>query len=266
MRELEVGALRLILESVLTANDAAPEAVRFWTGATSRIPLAEAVNLVNEYCGGAPVAYLVGHMDFLGHRFRSDGRACAVRNYSEPLIEAAIEDWRGRPVRALDVGCGAGAFIVTLAKELRGEFIGVDVDDRALELAAENVRLHGVEVELLKSDIFSGIEGRFDVIVGNLPTERPRPDIPEAEREPLVALVDQSEQRYGLLSRFLDELPERLTERGRAYLECGGSDELLRALPGTPVHTRDAEPLGTIITREESLDGAAGMRAAGLVA
>lgn len=73
--------------------------------------------------------------------------------------------------RILDVGCGYGALGLTLASFIpSSDFVLVDVNDRALNLASENIkRLNLRNVTCLRSDIYQNVEGQFDSIVINPP-------------------------------------------------------------------------------------------------
>jgi len=72
---------------------------------------------------------------------------------------------------ALDLGCGWGAIGVTLLKENpRLQVTMVDINERAVMLAKENLHLNGVSARVLQSDGFLKIEAdMFDAIVTNPP-------------------------------------------------------------------------------------------------
>jgi ubiquinone/menaquinone biosynthesis C-methylase UbiE len=69
-----------------------------------------------------------------------------------------------RPGRAIDIGCGTGTNVVTLAKA-GWQVTGVDFAPRAITLARRKARLAGVEVSLQVGDVtrLTGIQGRFDL-------------------------------------------------------------------------------------------------------
>lgn len=72
----------------------------------------------------------------------------------------------------LDLGCGYGPVGIALAKDFPDRnIIGVDINQRALELANENARQNDVKnVSFLESDIFSEIkEKKFAAILTNPP-------------------------------------------------------------------------------------------------
>ena len=74
-------------------------------------------------------------------------------------------------VRAVDIGCGSGAAAVAIALRWpKAEVLAVDINDEALRLAAVNAALAGAaNVRTLHSDLLSGVDGCFDLIVANPP-------------------------------------------------------------------------------------------------
>lgn len=85
---------------------------------------------------------------------------------SEILIEnAKIKDGE----KILDVGCGYGAIGISLAKRYAASVVMVDVNERAVMLAAKNARNNGVNADIFQSDLYSNVEGEFDVVLSNPP-------------------------------------------------------------------------------------------------
>lgn len=71
---------------------------------------------------------------------------------------------------ALDLGCGYGPVGIFLNKYYGLEVVMVDVNERALELAKENLSLNGANGEVLYSDSFESIDDRsFSTILLNPP-------------------------------------------------------------------------------------------------
>lgn len=81
----------------------------------------------------------------------------------EELEETAVS---GK--RTLDVGCGSGILSIYMQEEGARESVAVDIDEQALRSAKHNIALNDVEVTVLYSDLFSAVEGRFDIICANL--------------------------------------------------------------------------------------------------
>ncbi len=71
-----------------------------------------------------------------------------------------------RPGRALDIGCGTGTNVITLAK--RGwEVTGIDFASKAIKLAKNKIRMEGIDVDLFVDDITNpkNLSGNYDLIL-----------------------------------------------------------------------------------------------------
>ena len=81
---------------------------------------------------------------------------------SPPELFEFIE--RHEPGRAIDIGCGTGTNVITLARA--GWLVtGVDFAPRPIKIARQKVRQEGVQVELFIKDAthLDGIHGPFDL-------------------------------------------------------------------------------------------------------
>jgi SAM-dependent methyltransferase len=69
-----------------------------------------------------------------------------------------------RPGRAIDLGCGTGTNVLTLARA-GWKVVGVDFAPRAVKLARQKIRQAGVEAQLSVGDVtnLKGIHGPFDL-------------------------------------------------------------------------------------------------------
>jgi release factor glutamine methyltransferase len=79
---------------------------------------------------------------------------------------------RDRPVRrVVDIGCGTGAGAIAVAKRVPdAEVLAVDINEAALRFARVNSTLAGTSgVRVSRSDLFDGVDGRFDLIISNPP-------------------------------------------------------------------------------------------------
>lgn len=87
---------------------------------------------------------------------------------TEVLLNALPQTLAGE---VLDMGCGYGALGVSLAKANPGcSLTMVDVNERAVALAAQNARGNGVQAHTLLSDGFAALDGRqYDLIATNPP-------------------------------------------------------------------------------------------------
>lgn len=114
---------------------------------------------------GERVPYIVGYADFCGRRFKVDRRVYIPDWDGVFLVEAVAElaerrfAKEKRPVTLLEVGVGSGCLAITLKCRLgeKARAIAVDIDGAALDVARENVRTHGVDIELIESDLFASV-------------------------------------------------------------------------------------------------------------
>jgi 16S rRNA (guanine1207-N2)-methyltransferase len=70
----------------------------------------------------------------------------------------------------LDVGCGYGVIDIIYGKLVDGNFLGVDVNRRALHLAEMNKKENKVNnVNFLESSCYEKVSGKYDAIITNPP-------------------------------------------------------------------------------------------------
>ncbi|MBD3663397.1 peptide chain release factor N(5)-glutamine methyltransferase [Sulfitobacter sp. TSTF-M16] len=171
-----------------------------------------------------PVSHLVGQRAFYGRDFKVSADVLDPRPETETLIELALAD----PFeRVLDLGVGSGCILVTLLAE-RGEArgVGVDMSEAACLQASANAVLHQVagRAEILQSDWFEAVEGRFDLIVSNPPylaAEEMAQVAPElARHEPAMALTDGADglSAYRVIA---GQAQGYLTAAGHVMVEIG---------------------------------------------
>ena len=121
-----------------------------------------------------PLQYVLGHAEFCGLVFAVNEDVLIPRPETEELVEWISREWKGRPVRILDIGTGSGAIAVALAKKLTEAMVSaVDISEKAILMAAANAAGNAVQVSFAVCDILNGKpEGKFDVIVSNPPYVR----------------------------------------------------------------------------------------------
>jgi len=70
----------------------------------------------------------------------------------------------------LDLGCGYGVIGIILSKLYEGQTTMVDVNERAIALARENISRNNVDADCILSDGFSALNAaQFDFIISNPP-------------------------------------------------------------------------------------------------
>jgi ribosomal protein L11 methyltransferase len=85
-----------------------------------------------------------------------------------------IEDYLKKGDRFLDIGTGSGILMVAAAK-LGAEFVcGLDKNEMAVKIAAENLRLNGIAQErfsVKEGNLVSGVEEKYHLVVANILTQ-----------------------------------------------------------------------------------------------
>jgi release factor glutamine methyltransferase len=89
------------------------------------------------------------------------------REDSKLLAKAILErDLSGK--RCLDMGTGTGIIARKMVHAEAEEVVAVDKNPEAVEEASEKLKDHE-EIEVFESDLFSEVEGKFDLIAFNPP-------------------------------------------------------------------------------------------------
>ncbi len=136
-----------------------------------------------------PVAYLTGHKEFFGLKFRVTPAVLIPRPETELLVERALELLQTNSYNLqaiIDLGTGSGNIIISPSKTLFGyhrlvydtsQFFAIDNSSRALAIARLNARRHKVDKKIqflrghllgpiLKSEI---LNLQSAILLANLP-------------------------------------------------------------------------------------------------
>jgi release factor glutamine methyltransferase len=207
--------------------------------------------LVARRARGEPVAYLVGHKEFMALDFEVTPAVLVPNPDTEVLVQRAVALAReaARPFRVADVGTGSGCIAVAVAHYApEVEVWASDVSGEALEVAARNVSKHGLDsrVHLALGDLMEPLAGTFDLVCANLPYLPSGSTLtPEVVAQPRTAL-------YGgpggseLVTRLLQMAPPRLEPGGRVLAELDPSilSDVLEAADRTFAGRRIHHDLG----------------------
>jgi len=178
--------------------------------------------------GGEPVAYILGHKEFLGRDFIVTPAVLTPRPETELLVEWAVNWLANRPnARVVDVGTGSGAIAIGVALGAPESIsvTAIDVSDAALSVAQENAnRLCPGRVQFRLGDLLNGFDEPVDLVLANLPYLRPDQIDGNYDlvAEPRLAL-DGGLEGLELIDRLILQLPGALSEHGAVALEVDPS-------------------------------------------
>ena len=177
-----------------------------------------------------PVQYIMGKTEFCGLDIRVNEDVLIPRPETELLVEIVAGLVRSpksvvRSKRILDLGTGSGCIAIALTKKLPDcKIVASDISEKALALASENAGMHKAEqIEFIKSDLFSDLKGRFDIIVSN-PPYISGPEFAELQeevlREPRIALYG-GEDGLDFYRSIFSSAGKFLNDGGHVAVEIG---------------------------------------------
>ena len=121
---------------------------------------------------GEPVQYIVGEVDFCGNILTVNKNVLIPRFETEELVEETIKlikEHFSKTVDILDIGTGSGAIAISLKKSVDSNVSATDISKEALEVAKKNAKLNKVDIEFINTNIYEGIDNKFDVVISNPP-------------------------------------------------------------------------------------------------
>ena len=140
-----------------------------------------------------PVQYIIGYVDFYGLKINVNEFTLIPRYETEYLIELTLKEIKKLNLdnpKILDLCTGSGAIGLTLKSLLPSSEVTLsDISKDALMVANKNKNELNLDVNIIESDLFKNIQGKFDIIISNPPyvmTNEPLPK--DVLYEPHLAL------------------------------------------------------------------------------
>lgn len=175
-----------------------------------------------------PVAYIIGHKEFYGRRFRVSTATLIPRPETEALLDLLSEALPKNstliteaPLRLVDVGTGSGILGITAKLEYPElDVTLVDISRHALKVAEQNARSLHAEVTTLRSDLLANYVFVADIILANLPYVDPDWErSKETQHEPEEALFAANGGK-ALIFELLSQTNTKLATGGTLILEA----------------------------------------------
>jgi len=157
-------------------------------------------------------AYILGKSRFCDLDFVVNEAVLVPRFETEILVKEALDLGKKS---ILDLCTGSGCIGVALAKQ-GIDVTASDISTAALTVARTNAMINAVNINIVQSDLFENIKGKFDVIVSNPPyikTSEIGIADPQTLKEPRIALDGGKD---GL------EFYRRIAKDAQNFLNAGG--------------------------------------------
>lgn len=140
-----------------------------------------------------PVQYIIGYVDFYGLKINVNEFTLIPRYETEYLIELTLKEIKKMNLanpKILDLCTGSGAIGLTLKSLLPSSEVTLsDISKDALMVANKNKNELNLDVNIIESDLFKNISGKFDVIISNPPYVMTNETLPkDVLYEPHLAL------------------------------------------------------------------------------
>ncbi len=201
-----------------------------------------------------PVALITGQREFWGLEFTVTRDVLTPRPETELLVEETItlinKDNQPRP-HVVDVGTGSGCVAIAVAKTSSAQITATDVSSRAIAVARQNAKRHGVDdsIQWVCAPLLQGVYEPPDIITANLPYI-PTMEIsklpPEVRQfEPRMAL-DGGTNGLALITQLLREASLLLKNGGNLILEIGSGQA-----PALSVFLKTTQELEMVNTRND---------------
>jgi release factor glutamine methyltransferase len=163
-----------------------------------------------------PLAYIRGHSEFYGRRFKVNRHVLEPRPESETMITLLKQQVSSSKFQAAsklaiaDVGTGNGAIGITAALEIPGSTVDLyDISAGCLSVAKHNTHLHELRLHVRKMNLLSRPLRPYDAILANLPYVPDSWEINKAAlAEPKIAIfggpdgLDVYRKLFAQLARF----------------------------------------------------------------
>ena len=176
-----------------------------------------------------PLQHILGKAYFYGREFKVNEDVLIPRFDTEILVEEVLKDVSKHSlekIKIIDMCTGSGCIAISLGLEsVNLDILGVDISKKALEVAELNKKdLKAKNVKFMESDLFTKVEGKFDILVSNPPyidiseLKNLSPEV--ADHDPHLALFAKDRGLY-FYKAISCKARDYLNEKGKVFFEIG---------------------------------------------
>ena len=182
---------------------------------------------INKRIKGVPLQLIIGTTDFLGVIIEESKYTLKPRQETMLMVEKIINT-EDKNKTVLDMCAGSGCIGLSLKNAGFKDVTLCDISGKAIKMMQKNAKYNRLDVNIVKSNMFNNVSGKYDIIVSNPPYIK-SDDINKLSTEvkkydPLIAL-DGGKDGLDFYRILADEASEYLAESGVLYLEIGQNQE-----------------------------------------
>lgn len=180
---------------------------------------------------GEPINYLIGWKPFLNCKIDLRFQPLSPRLETEYWVERVIKTIRpsfakATEGRVLDLCAGSGCIGVAVLKNSKNtRVVFGELDKNLIQQIRINLKLNKISrkrYQLVQSNLFKGIKGKFDFILTNPPyvalERKNKVEKSVLQYEPHLALFGGQDGLF-LIKKILKQAPKYLNENGQIWLE-----------------------------------------------
>lgn len=145
------------------------------------------------------------------------------------LVDALLADRTNLlnhdPKLCLEIGCGSGYIITSLALMLEQNhtnihYIATDINPHAVRVASETLKSHNIHVDIINTNIASGLENRLSGLVDIIVVNPPYVPTPEYEvgSEGIASSWAGGENGRTVIDKILPVAVQLLSDNGWLYM------------------------------------------------
>ena len=174
-----------------------------------------------------PIAYIINEKEFWSKKFEVNTKTLIPRPETELILYNLVKIFSKKSISILDIGTGSGCILISLLSDIiNAKGIGIDISEKALNIANKNASKHGVlnRIKFYKRSISDLYHFKFDLIVSNPPYIKTRDlknlDDGIKKYEPKIAL-DGGNDGLDVIKKVIYKACEILKLNGLLAIEIG---------------------------------------------